>query len=237
MSSIEPELQLRPAVDTDADRIAEVHLASRRAAAPAMPPPVHSDAEVRSWLSERVRRDDVWVAELAGQVVGYARASPDWLDDLYVDPGHAGRGVGTALLDVVKAVRPHGFALWVFETNHPARRFYAGRGLVELEHTDGRDNEEGAPDVRMAWPGTDPIGYLRRHIDEVDDELAVVLSRRAALTRVVQRYKTVPGHGGRDPGREAEIARRMAARAPALTEEAWRRLVHELISVSLDAAD
>jgi len=121
-----------------------------------MPPSVHAETEVRAWLAARINpdevADEVWVAEVDGTVVGYARFTTTWLDDLYVDPGAQGSGIGTALLDVVKALRPGGFSLWVFESNLPARAFYAAQGLVEREHTDGADNEERAPDVRMEWP-------------------------------------------------------------------------------------
>jgi GNAT superfamily N-acetyltransferase len=116
-----------------------------------MPPGVHDDAEVAAWLATRLAEDEVWVAEVDDVVVGYVRLTDTWLDDLYVVPEQAGRGIGTMLLDLAKAVRPGGFSLWVFETNTPARAFYARRGLVEREHTDGRDNEEKAPDLRMSW--------------------------------------------------------------------------------------
>jgi chorismate mutase len=169
-------------------------------------------------------------------VVGYFRMTAEWLDDLYVVPDAAGHGIGRALLEVAKSLRPRGFALWVFETNDAARRFYRRHGLLELEHTDGSSNEERSPDLRMVWPGVDAVTYFRRQIDEVDDELAVVLARRAALTAVVQSVKAVPGHAGRDAERETEIVRRMARHAPGLGEEALRRIMHEVITVSLDAA-
>ena len=232
-----PELQLRPGTVADARVLAEVHTSARKAAVPAMPPPIHTDEETRGWVSSWLAGDDeVWVAEVAGQTVGYARFTESWLDDLYVLPAYAGRGIGTVLLDLAKARRPDGFALWVFESNEPARRFYRRHGLVELEHTDGSANEERAPDLRMAWPGRDPMAYLRTQIDEVDDDLAVLLARRAALTEVIQRFKAVPGHPGRDPEREAEIAARMARHAPGLGAAGIRRIMHEVITVSLDAA-
>ena len=81
----------------------------------------------------------------------YARLTDTWLDDLYVHPSHAGQGLGSALLDVVKARLPEGFGLWVFEMNTPARAFYARHGLVEVERTDGSANEEKEPDIRMEW--------------------------------------------------------------------------------------
>jgi chorismate mutase/GNAT superfamily N-acetyltransferase len=225
------DLTLRPAVDADAAVVAGIHLASRRAAA--MPPGVHTDDEVRSWLAGRLRADDVWVAEVDGVPAGYARFTSTWLDDLYVAPSYAGQGVGSALLDLVKAQRPGGFCLWVFEMNAPARAFYARRGLVELERTDGSANEEGAPDLRMAWTGADPLGFLRGLIDEVDEQLGDLLARRVALTRAVQDIKH---DTTRDAAREREIAAALAARAPELGAERLARIVHAIITESLDAA-
>ncbi|GAA4758793.1 hypothetical protein GCM10023350_50860 [Nocardioides endophyticus] len=225
------ELTLRPATEADAKAVAGIHLTSRRAAA--MPPGVHPDGEVSTWLTGRLLMDEVWLAEVDEAPVGYARFTPTWLDDLYVLPTHAGRGVGSALLDLVKAQRPDGFCLWVFETNAPARAFYAHHGLVELEHTDGSANEEKAPDVRMAWPGSNPLAFLRQLIDEVDDQLGDLLARRTALTAAVQEIK----HDvSRDPAREREIAEAMADRAPALGVERLSRIVHTIITESLDAA-
>jgi GNAT superfamily N-acetyltransferase/chorismate mutase len=229
-------MTLRPATDDDAEAVARVNTDARVAAVPAMPPGIHTHEETRAWVRRRLQELQMWVAEVDGAVVGYAAVSPGWLDDLYVLPGFAGRGIGSALLELVKTMCPAGFALWVFESNVPARRFYERHGLLELEHTDGSGNEERAPDLRMAWPGRDALGYLRGMVDEVDDELAAVLARRAALTAAIQRVKEVPGHQGRDPDREAEIAHRMARHAPAIGEEGLRRIMHEVISASLDAA-
>lgn len=148
------DLTLRPGSSADGAAIAGIQLAARRAAA--MPPGVHSDDEVRAFLSGRLDEDEVWVAESDGEPVGYARFTETWLDDLYVVPPYARQGVGSALLDLVKARRPGGFSLWVFEMNAPARAFYARHGLVEREHTDGSDNEERMPDLRMEWLENSP---------------------------------------------------------------------------------
>ena len=226
------DLTLRPATASDVEAIVRVHLASRGAAP--MPAGVHPDHEVRAWLTERQRHDEMWVAEHDGALAAYLRMTADWLDDLYVVPESAGRGVGSALLDVAKAQRPGGFCLWVFEMNAPARAFYARHGLVELERTDGRANEERQPDIRMAWPGTDPLAFFRGLIDEVDGELGDLLARRVALTGAVQPHKPV---AGRDPVRERAIAEAMAERAPALGADRLHRIVHAIITESLDAAD
>ena len=172
-------MTLRPAAPEDIDAVVVVQLASRGAAA--MPPGLHPEHEVRAWLTERHRHDAIWVAEVDGAVAAYARFTATWLDDLYVAPDRAGQGLGTALLDLVKAQRPGGFCLWVFEMNTPARGFYARHGLVELERTDGAGNEEKQPDIKMAWAGTDPLAFYRGLIDEVDADLGDVLARRAAL--------------------------------------------------------
>lgn len=228
-------LEIRPAGPADAAAVAATYLAARRAAAPRMPLPVHPEAEVRAWVAGKVAGDDeVWVACRAGEVVGYLALARDWLDDLYVAPAAAGQGVGSAMLATAQSLRPTGFALWVFEANEPARAFYRRRGLVELEHTDGSGNEERAPDLRMAWPGRDPLRYLRAEIDAADAELAALLSRRAALTATVQSFKPVPGRAGRDRRREREIVDRMAALAPDLDQDRLARTMHEVIEAGLE---
>ena len=152
------DLLLRPAEPTEAGLLAELHLAARAAAVPAMPPPVHPLEETREWMASRLAGShELWVAEEDGAVVGYLAVSAtgpqEWLDDLYVAPGRTGRGIGSALLDLAKALRSDGFSLWVFVSNEGARRFYRRHGLVEVEVTDGAGNEERAPDVRMTWAG------------------------------------------------------------------------------------
>jgi chorismate mutase len=201
-----------------------------------MPPAVHTNAEDRRWMADRLAdgEHEAWVATLPdGRIAGYALLTRVWLDHLFVAPDHLGLGIGTALLEVVKSLRADGFCLWVFESNTGARRFYARHGLVELERTDGTANEERAPDIRMVWPGADPLRFLRGLIDEVDEQLGDLLARRAALTRAVQGFKT---DHARDPAREREIAEAMARRAPALGAERLARIVHTVITESLDAA-
>ena len=238
MTSTEPvpDLQLRPAAGDDLDAICEVYLAARQQAP--MPPLPHSEEATRQWLRRMLQgRDETWVAEADGLVVGYARFTDEWLDDLYVAPASSGHGVGTALLDLVKSLRPDGFCLWVFETNQPARDFYAARGLVELQHGDGRDTAERAPDVQVAWPGEEPLAFLRHLVDQVDADLGDVLARRAALTHAIQGFKPVGGRAGRDPAREREIASRLADRAPALGPDRLQRILQTIITETLDAAD
>jgi chorismate mutase/GNAT superfamily N-acetyltransferase len=238
VSSTDDSLTVRAAEASDAQAMADLYTAARVAAVPQMPPAMHTNAEDRAWFAARLAPDDrseAWVAEDATGLLGYALFTETWLDHLFVRADRTGTGVGGVLLDLVKSLRPRGFCLWVFESNTGARRFYARHGLVELEHTDGSANEEKAPDVRMAWPGEDPLAALRGWIDEADDELGPLLARRAALTAAVQQFKAVPG--SRDPHRERELAERMAHHAPALGVARLERILHAIISESLDAAD
>ncbi|MBF4160636.1 GNAT family N-acetyltransferase [Nocardioides acrostichi] len=157
--NLDPEagLLLAPATAEDLPAVAELFLRAR-AAASQMPPLVHSEEDVRAhvcgWDLD-VSGRELWLARDAdGALRGFVRVEGDWLDDLYVDPARQRHGVGSALLTLVMGLRPRGFGLWVFESNAVARAFYAWHGLLERETTDGSDNEEGAPDVRMEWcPG------------------------------------------------------------------------------------
>jgi len=148
------DLVLRPAEPGDAAEVALLYREARTAAVPAIPPSVHTAPQERAWLAARLADPgyEAWVAE-TDLLVGYALFTPTWLDHLYVRPGCTGQGVGGALLRTVQALRPHGLGLWAFETNHRARAFYRLHGFVEVERTDGSQNEEQAPDVRMVWPG------------------------------------------------------------------------------------
>ncbi len=228
------DLVLRPATTADADAMADLHVDCRLANVGSMPPMVHPRETAHRWMRGRLEGDSTgWVAERDGRLVGYLVLTGEWLDDLFLAPGETGQGIGAALLDVAKAERPEGFCLWVFESNRGARRFYQRHGLVELESTDGSSNAERAPDVRMAWPGPDPLRYLRHLIDEVDDHLGELLARRAALTAAVQPLK--PGQD-RDAVRERAIAARLARHAPGLGEERIARILDAIIRESLDAS-
>jgi GNAT superfamily N-acetyltransferase len=82
---------------------------------------------------------------------GFAIVAGDCLTHLYVHPDEIGTGVGHALFEHVKTLRPEGFEFWVFQQNERARRFYEAHGAVAVELTDGSGNEEKTPDVRYRW--------------------------------------------------------------------------------------
>lgn len=89
------------------------------------------------------RRGRGWLAEVQGEVVGFAigRADDGNVWALFVDPAHEGRGIGSALHDAMAAwmIAQGLVRLWL--TTDPATRaarFYARRGWLEA----GREGAE-----------------------------------------------------------------------------------------------
>jgi GNAT superfamily N-acetyltransferase len=120
-------------------------------------PVLHTAKEDAAYFSEHVVGADgmsVMVAELAGVVVGFGAVGEGWLHHLYVVPAYQGQAIGSALLDWAKSASPGGLQLWVFEENAGALRLYRRGGFVEVERTDGSQNMEGVPDIRMHWAPT-----------------------------------------------------------------------------------
>ncbi|MET9252932.1 GNAT family N-acetyltransferase [Streptomyces sp. NPDC003717] len=145
-------LQIRDAVEADASAIARVHMDSRAAAMPYLPPQRRGHAEVVAWVREVVLREcRVWVAVRGAEVVGYAALDGDVLDHLYLRPDVRRQGVGTLLLDEVRRGSPGGVSLHVFQQNTGARAFYERHGFVVVDTNDRERNMEKLPDMTLRW--------------------------------------------------------------------------------------
>lgn len=155
------DFAVRRAIGSDATAVADVWLRAFAAALPNVRR-AHTDDQVRSWFREVVVPDqETWVATVAGSVVGMMVVDGEALDQLYLDPAWQGQGIGGRLVHLAKQLRPAGLALWTFQVNEPARRFYERHGFVAAEYTDGHDNEEHEPDVRYVWrPGRRSEGHV-----------------------------------------------------------------------------
>jgi len=155
------DLLIRPLEPYDTDEAAAVWWRSRHAEGSLLPAAIHTAEQVAAWFAEVLLPDaQTWVALDDGRIVAVLTLDGDDLDQLYVDPDVAGRGVGSTLVDLAKDLRPGGLALWTFQTNLRAQAFYQARGFVEVRRTDGAENEERAPDVRMTW-GNHPEALTR----------------------------------------------------------------------------
>ena len=110
-------------------------------------PRLHSLAEDRGFVAGLLASHEVLVARANG-VVGFLARQGGEIDALYVAGAARGRGVGSALLAAALAAEPD-LSLWTFQANAGALRFYAARGFVESERTDGSGNAERLPDVRL----------------------------------------------------------------------------------------
>lgn len=152
--------RIRDAVPDDAAALARIHVASRAAAMPWLPV-LHGPDDVLRWMERvvlpeaarpggaaRVAEDET------GAPVGYLVLRDAVVEQLYVAPERAGRGIGSLLLADAMAARPGGLTLRAFQGNAGALRFYARHGFREVGRTDGSGNEERTPDVLLAWPSS-----------------------------------------------------------------------------------
>lgn len=133
---------------TDAAVVASIARASRKAAMPWLPD-LHTPAEDVGFFAGELATSRAWGVEVDGALSGFAIYRGGWLTHLYLMPDQRGRGLGSALVEQVRFAVDGPIDLWVFEDNQDARAFYAARGFVEVERTDGSGNEEKQPDVRM----------------------------------------------------------------------------------------
>jgi GNAT superfamily N-acetyltransferase len=139
----------------DARAAADLWLRARTAARGVIPETVHGDDDVREWFASHVvGQAELWVAEDAtGNLAAVLVLEGSWVDQLYVEPTMTGRGIGAGLLNLAKRERPDSLRLRTFASNAGAQRFYERHGFVATRRTDGRDNEEGAPDILYVWDG------------------------------------------------------------------------------------
>jgi ribosomal protein S18 acetylase RimI-like enzyme len=142
---------IRRATPDDAGAVSRVYVAARDE----MTYLPRIDEEHRPVLGAWfITRGPIWLAEEEGRVVGFSGVSGEELTHLYVDPAAQNRGVGSALLDHAKGLRPNRLELWVFQKNEGARRFYERHGFRLVQLTDGAGNMEKEPDALYEWtPG------------------------------------------------------------------------------------
>ena len=106
------------------------------------------ESVVEWWTGCLHHVDTSWVCEENGRIVGFCVRQDDNLTCLYVSRDARGRGIGKHLLDMAKVDREW-IAVWAYERNPRARKFYRREGCVEIS----REIEEGTGlvDVEHRW--------------------------------------------------------------------------------------
>ena len=146
-------MEIRPARDEEIEPLTQLFIRARNEID--YLPEVQDEAAVP--IAARIREhEEVWVAEEDGRLLGFfaiensTNLDAPVLEKIYVEPAEQNRGVGSALLDKAKELRPAELYLWVFQKN-PARRLYERNGFVLVKLTDGADNMEREPDALYRW--------------------------------------------------------------------------------------
>jgi GNAT superfamily N-acetyltransferase len=144
--------EIRLADAADAAVIARIHMASRAATMPYLPPQKRNHDQVTRWVEDVLLKTcRVWVGVRDREILGYAALGGDMLEHLYLRPDVRRQGIGTLLLDTVRRHSPEGVSLHVFQQNTDARAFYERHGFTVLDTSDGRGNMENLPDMTMRW--------------------------------------------------------------------------------------
>jgi len=82
-------------------------------------------------VEQAIAKDEVWVAALGLQVVGWLHRAANSIEGLYVAPAAARQGVGTALVRLAEShIAQGGHDLVVLESSLNAVRFYLHFGYV-----------------------------------------------------------------------------------------------------------
>lgn len=113
-------------------------------------PQLHSAAEEIKYAGDMIEAGWVRVAKRDGKVVGFIARHENQVHALYVLPDAQDKGVGTALLSDAKSQCDQ-LRLWSYQANANATRFYGLRGFIEIERTDGAENDVGLPDILFEW--------------------------------------------------------------------------------------
>ena len=139
---------IRPATVNDAPAIAKI--LSDWIDETAWMPRIHTREEDQGFGRFLLKKTDVVVAEVEGQVAGFLAQKANSIAALYLASDSRGQKIGSCLLARAKMGSSE-LTLWTFQANTAARAFYAAHGFVEVERTEGQGNDEKLPDVRCVW--------------------------------------------------------------------------------------
>jgi GNAT superfamily N-acetyltransferase len=135
--NITRNLKLRPYVSTDWIRVCSIHDAARKDELTAA-----NLLDAFLTLEETAENEgfheyEIQVAEHEGQVLGFVAFTSDELAWLYVDPTHYGKGIGSALINVVLQLSAGPKSAEVLDGNRAAIATYKKAGFIEVGSAQG----------------------------------------------------------------------------------------------------
>ncbi len=243
-------LTIRPAEQGDVPRLIEVGAASCLDFAKDLPDfdqaPKTVPEAVPYWVGET--GDNILVVERDGVVVGWTKTNPQTgeIEDLWMDPGNHGQGIGGLLLSAAEAqVKAHGHNLaWL--TTHAQKavtmRFYRMHGYALLD-IDKHASTQSVPGVvyprarlgkQLSRPNASAatsMADVRVGIDTLDPMLVSLVAERFAFIDRAADLKPAVAMPARVQSRVEEVVANAKAAAtsigfdPVLTEKLWRSMI------------
>lgn len=110
------------------------------------------------FLTNVIPHNEVRLALLATELVGFVAASADLVAQLHVRVGFQRRGIGTQLLTWAKEHSSGALWLYTFARNVGARAFYERNGFVAIAH--GFEPMWKLEDIKYQWLRTEPNADL-----------------------------------------------------------------------------
>jgi ribosomal protein S18 acetylase RimI-like enzyme len=107
------------------------------------------EAQRRYFLDDVLPHNDVRLALVGGQLVGFVAASPGSIAQLHVHIDFHRLGIGTQLLAWAQQQSNGSLWLYTFARNRGARAFYEHHGFVDVEH--GFEPTWRLEDVKYRW--------------------------------------------------------------------------------------
>ena len=97
-----------------------------------------------------LRKNRVWVVEIADRPVAFLAMEKEFIDQLYVNPEYQRRGIGEVLLNFARRQSPAHLWLYTLQANENARAFYEKHGFI-AEKFGFSPPPENEPDVEYHW--------------------------------------------------------------------------------------
>jgi ribosomal protein S18 acetylase RimI-like enzyme len=123
-------LVIRRYIDSDLDEVVSLWHRSWTYAFPNLKHPQSYEQWKFRFQNNYVNKDEVWVATISDQIVGFIVVSGSEIAQIFVDVDAQRNGIGTALLNQAKQISPSGLRLTTLQQNMQARQFYEKHGFV-----------------------------------------------------------------------------------------------------------